>query len=135
MATWAELVRFIRRTYEVVRYEPEEVRIRLRFGGDIDEDERGQIMIIAHDTLEDTGDWAQIATPFALADQLDLRAVLEEVGNTIVVGNVVIMGDYLVLRHTVPLANLDDNEFVEPLHLVAEAAEQLELHFTGRDDF
>jgi hypothetical protein len=135
LVTWAELVKFIRRTYELVRVEPDEIRIRLRFGVDIDEAERGQVMIIAHEILDGRGDWVQIATPFARADEVDLRAVLEEAGSTLVVGNVVIMGDYVVLRHTVPLINLDDNEFVDPLHLVAAAAEQLEKHFTGRDDY
>lgn len=135
MATWAELATFIRRTYEVVRDEPDEIRIRLRFDADIDEAERGQVMIIAHETIAGAGDWVQIATPFAQADEVDLRAVLEEAGGTLVVGSVVIMGDYVVLRHTLPLINLDDNEFIEPLHLVAGAAEQFEKTFTGRDDF
>lgn len=135
MATWAELVKFIRRTYEIVRDEPDEIRIMLRFGLDIDEAERGQVMIIAHETIEGSGDWVQIATPFARVDEVDLRAVLEEAGNTLVVGNVVIMGDFLVLRHTLPLINLDGNEFVEPLNLLGGSAEQLEKHFTGRDDF
>jgi hypothetical protein len=67
--------------------------------------------------------------------EVDLRAVLEEVGNTTVVGGVAIIDEYVVLRHSLPLINLDINEFVDPLVLVTGSAEMLERQFHGRDDF
>jgi hypothetical protein len=77
----------------------------------------------------------QIATPFARVDEVDLLSVLTEVGNTLVVGGVVVMGEHVVLRHSLPLINLDINEFIDPLELVAGSAELLEQQFTGRDDY
>ncbi len=136
MADWGDLVAYIRHSYDVIRFEPNEVRIRVSFAKD--EDDllgRRQIMVVAHENLDQKEDWVQIATPFARVDQVDLRQVLTEVGDTIVVGGVAAMGDYLVLRHSLPLVNLDINEFHDPLHLVAAAAEQLERRFTGRDDY
>jgi hypothetical protein len=136
LADWGDLVAYIRHSYDVIRYEPDEVRIRVSFPSD--EDDllgRRQIMVVAHEILDQKEDWVQIATPFARIEQVDLREVLAEVGNTIVVGGVAAMGDYLVLRHSLPLINLDINEFTDPLNLVAAAAEQLELRFTGRDDY
>lgn len=136
MAEWGDLVAYIRQSYDVVHYEPDEVRIRVSFAQDEDDVQaRRQIMVVAHEVLDKKEDWVQIATPFALVGEVDLREVLTEAGNTMVVGGVVAMGDYLVLRHSLPLINLDINEFTDPLHLVASGAEQLEHRFTGRDEY
>ncbi len=136
MADWGDLVAYIRHSYDVIQYKPDEVRIRVSFAED-EEDLLGrrQIMVVAHEILDGREDWVQIATPFARTQQVDLHEVLTEVGNTIIVGGVVLMGDYVVLRHSLPLINLDINEFTDPLQLVASGAEELERRFTGRDDY
>ena len=136
MADWGDLVAYIRQTYDVIRYEPDEVRIRVSFARDPEDIlGRRQIMVVAHEILDQKEDWVQIATPFARVQEVDLHEVLTEVGNTIVVGGVALMGDYLVLRHSLPLINLDINEFTDPLDLVASGAEELERRFTGRDEY
>lgn len=134
MAEWADLVAFVRHEYRVVKDEPDEIRIRLSYG-DEDYEERAQTVVIAREVFDRREDWVQIATPFARVDQVDLTTVLTEIGNTIVVGGLVVMGDHLVLRHSLPLVNLDINEFTDPLELVAGSAEVLEQQFTGRDDY
>nr|WP_208407490.1 hypothetical protein [Amycolatopsis granulosa] len=111
------------------------MRIRIRFQSDPEEEERTQIVVIAREVLDRRDEWIQIATPFARVDEVDVAAVLAEVGHTTVVGGVVVMGEYLVLRHSLPLANLDLNEFVDPLALVTSSAELLEEQLTGRDDY
>jgi hypothetical protein len=135
LADWGDLVAYIRHTYDVVQYEPDEVRIRVSFAKDDDILGRRQIMVIAHEILDQKEDWVQIATPFARVEEVDLREVLTEVGDTVIVGGVVLMGEFVVLRHSLPLINLDINEFTDPLDLVASAAEELEHRFTGRDDY
>jgi hypothetical protein len=136
LADWGDLVAYIRQTYDVIQYKPDEVRIRVSFLKDEDDIiGRRQIMVVAHEILDQKEDWVQIATPFARLHQVDLQEVLSEVGDTIVVGGIVLMGDYVVLRHSLPLINLDINEFADPLDLVASGAEQLERRFTGRDDY
>lgn len=130
MATWDDLVAYVRQTYDVIREEDDEIRVRLTY-----EDQRTQDVVIVHEILDRKEDWVQIATPFARVDEVDLHAVLTEIGNTLVVGGAVVMGDYLVLRHSLPLLNLDINEFIDPLELVTGSAEVLEEQFTGRDDY
>ena len=137
MATWAELVGFIKTEYEVVGDDPDEIRILLRYLTD-DEDEksgRTQVVVVAREVLDRREDWVLIASPFARVQDVDLRTVLAEVGNSTVVGGVVIVGEYLVLRHSLPLVNLDINEFVDPLELLTGSAEMLERQFVGRDEF
>ncbi|SED61038.1 hypothetical protein SAMN04489727_8571 [Amycolatopsis tolypomycina] len=135
MAEWGDLVAYIRESYRVVRDEPDEIRIRLVFGDDPDTEQRAQIVVIAREILDQREDWVQIATPFARHEQVDLLEVLTEVGDAIVVGGLAVMGEHVVLRHSLPLINLDINEFTDPLELVAGAAELLEQQFTGRDDY
>jgi hypothetical protein len=134
VASWHDLVRFIRHEYRVVRDEPEEIRIRIAYGDDGYE-ERAQVVVVAREVLDKQEEWVQIATPFARVDEVDLRRVLEEIGNTTVVGGAAVMGDHLVLRHSLPLMNLDINEFIDPLEMVTGSAELLEQHFTGRDEY
>jgi len=137
VATWAELVAFIRTEYEVIGDDPDEIRILVRYRTDDEDDLSGrtQVVAVAREVLDRREDWVQIASPFARVHEVDLRAVLEEVGNTTVVGGVAIVGEYVVLRHSLPLVNLDINEFVDPLVLVTGSAEMLERHFIGRDEF
>lgn len=135
MADWADLVGYIRHEYRVILDEPDEIRIRMSFGDDAETEGRAQVMVIAREVFDQREDWVQIATPFARVDEVDLLSVLTEVGNTLVVGGVVVMGEHVVLRHSLPLINLDINEFIDPLELVAGSAELLEQQFTGRDDY
>lgn len=135
MAEWADLVGFIRQQYRVVRDDPDEIRIRIVFGADAYTEGRAQVMVIAREVFDHREDWVQIATPFARVDEVNLYHVLREAGASLVVGGVVVMGEHLVLRHALPLLNLDLNEFVDPLELVAGSAELLEQQFTGRDDY
>lgn len=137
MASWRELQNYIRANYRVTRDEPEEMRIRVRFQSKDPEDEpdRTQAVVIAREVLDKREEWVQIATPFAKAAEVDLHAVLDEIGNTTVVGGACIMGEYLVLRHSLPLMNLDINEFTDPLELVTASAETLEEQITGRDEY
>lgn len=135
MATWRDLVTFIRREYEIMRDEPDEIRIRIHYGEPEDREQRTQMVVVAREVLDGREDWIQIACPFARLEQVDLVRVLTEVGATTVVGGIVLMGPYLVLRHSLPLLNLDINEFVDPLEMVTGAADDLEEMFTGRDDF
>ena len=135
MADWADLVGYIRHEYRVILDDPDEIRIRMSFGDDAETDGRAQVMVIAREIFDQREDWVQIATPFARVAEVDLLSVLTEVGNTLVVGGVVVMGEHVVLRHSLPLINLDINEFIDPLELVAGSAELLEQQFTGRDDY
>lgn len=130
MATWADLVTFVRSEYRVTKVDTDEVRLLLEF-----EDERRQMVILAREVLDKREEWVQIASPCGKADEVDLRQLLAELGETSVVGGAVIMGDYVVLRHALPLENLDINEFVDPLALIAGTADQIEERYVGGDGY
>ncbi len=129
MATWEDLVRFIRTEYRVTRVEPDEIRVVVEF-----EDERAQMVIVAREVLDHRDEWVQIASPCGKAAEVDLGQLLAELGDTTVVGGAVIMGDYVVIRHSLPLENLDINEFVDPLAMSAGTADLIEERYVGGGD-
>ena len=131
MATWNDLVQFVRTEYQVVSLKPDEIRIEIEF----EEDERTQVMIVVREVLDRRYEWVQIATPIGLAADVNLHELLTKIGQTTVACGAVIMGEHVVLRHSLPLENLDINEFVDPLQLIAAAADELESEFFGGDNY
>ncbi|HEY0498525.1 MAG TPA: hypothetical protein VGD48_22485 [Kutzneria sp.] len=130
MATWGDLVAFVRSEYQVIDQTADEVSIYVEF-----DDERSQVIWLSHEVLDGKEDWVQIASPCGMASKVDLAALLKEVGHTTVVGGVAIVGEHVVLRHALPLENLDINEFTDPLTLLAGTVDTLEEQFSGGDSF
>jgi hypothetical protein len=132
VATWDELAEYVRAEYEVISDKPGEIRLLYTFDEDND---RTQVMIVAREELDRKYEWVQIATPLGLARSVDLHTLLEAIGNTTVSGGAAIMGEHIVIRHSLPLENLDINEFTDPLTLIAGAADELESEFFGGDEY
>ncbi|WP_436497376.1 hypothetical protein [Actinokineospora sp. HUAS TT18] len=135
MATWADLAQYVNETYDVISEDQEEIRILFNFEAYDEEDERTQVVVLAREVLDKQHEWVQIASPIGLADKVDLKALLTEVGHTSVACGVAIMGDHVVLRHSLPLQTLDLHEFVDPMTLLAGTADQLEEIFFGGDKY
>jgi hypothetical protein len=130
VATWGDLVAFVRSEFRVTRVEPGEIRIELEF-----DDERRQAVIVQREVLDKREEWVQIASPCGKAAEVNLLGLLTELGNAAVVGGAVVMGEYVVIRHSLPLENLQINEFVDPMTLLAGTADELEEMFTGGDGY
>ncbi|GAA0538967.1 hypothetical protein GCM10011581_06060 [Saccharopolyspora subtropica] len=139
MATWEDLAEFVRAEYQLAEDEDTEYRIIEDSGEEIRilveyDDNRSQIVILCREVLDGREDWVQVVSVVGRADEIDLRKLLEEIGQTSVVCGAVIIGDHVVLRHSLPLVNLDINEFTDPLNFVAETADHLEELLLGGDD-
>jgi hypothetical protein len=131
MATWDDLMAFVRTEYQVVSQTPDEIRLEFAW----EDEDRTQVMIVAREELDRKYEWVQILTPIGLAKDVDLHALLTAIGHTTIACGAAIMGEHVVLRHSLPLENLDINEFVDPLTLIAGAADNLESEFFGGDDY
>lgn len=130
MAAWGDLVAYVRSEYDIVRDKPDELRVLIEY-----EDRRSQVIMICREVLDHREDWVQIASVCGLAADVDLHQLLKELGETSVVCGMVIMGEHVVLRHALPLANLDINEFTDPLTFVADTADHVEALFFGGDGY
>jgi hypothetical protein len=132
VATWDELAEYVRTEYDVVSESPGEIRLLYTFDEDSD---RTQVMVVAREELDQKYEWVQIATPIGLAKKVDLHRLLEAIGQTTISGGAAIIGEHIVIRHSLPLMNLDIHEFTDPLALIAGAADELESEFFGGDDY
>ncbi|MDQ3577458.1 MAG: hypothetical protein M3443_07620 [Actinomycetota bacterium] len=136
MVIWDDLAEYVRAEYEVLSEEEgDEIRILFGFEHHDEDDERTQVIILSREVLDERHEWVQIATPVGLAASVDLRALLTEVGHSSIACGAAIMGEHVVLRHSLPLATLDIHEFVEPLSLLAGTADQIEEAFFGGDNY
>lgn len=128
MANWAQLKGYIHDKYKVHTDDGDILRLDFRFG-----DGRSQVVFVEYRTLLDGGeDWIHIESAIGRRDGVDLHRALAEV-ETLMCGGLSQVGDFVTLRHAVPLANLDLNEFERPLHLVTGTADEMEKLFSPVD--
>ena len=129
MSTWADLVTYVHSNYKVSDESQNSIKLVFETGN-----LRSQVVVLWHLTLERGEEWVQIESPFGELGQVDLNAALQHVGNT-VCGGLALVGNLVTFRHSLPLANININEFEGPLHMVTGTADQLERTLTGGDRF
>jgi hypothetical protein len=130
MLTWFQIKDHLSCTYEISTDQGSFVKLVVPV-----DDRRSQVVFVNEQLATDgQGEWLHIESPFARVYAVDLPAVLAEVGN-LVCGGLSLMGDYLTIRHSLPLATLELREFEQPLALVSTAADRLEQQFVGADIF
>lgn len=128
MASWDDLMSFVRVRYEIMRQVEGELWFNLPTPGD-----RTQIVLVKRVTGEDDHPWAQITSPIGRVGQIDLAKMLERAGESIAGG--AIADDGLVLfRHSIPLGDTELDGFDRSFRLVVDVADQLELELTGADE-
>jgi hypothetical protein len=130
MATWSDLIGYVRSNYKIADEQPGMVKMIFET-----ENLRSQVVLLWRRTLMDGNEeWLQIESPFAETESVNLREALEEMGRA-VCGGMAIVSNYVTVRHAVPLANLNINEFERPLILVTSTADYLEQKLAGGDKY
>lgn len=127
MATWDDLVTWIRVRYEVIAQSDEALTFRLTVGED-----RGQRVYVRHRGQVAGHDWIQVESPIARLDDIDARRLLELAEDTVAGGAAAVDG-VAVFRHAAPLEGLSPAQFEGPFRMVTEAADALEHRLTGTD--
>ncbi|WP_433532888.1 hypothetical protein ACQPYA_13305 [Micromonospora sp. CA-263727] len=130
MATWANLATYVRSNYKISDERHDMIKLVFETGN-----LRSQVVLLWHVTLADGAEeWVQIESSFGELNSVNLVQALREVGDT-VCGGMSVLGDLVTFRHSVPLLNLNINEFERPLALVTSTADRLEQLLTGADRF
>lgn len=129
MASWDDLVLWVRVRYEVMAQNADSLTFRLPTGED-----RDQLVYVRHRGAVDGHDWMQIESPIAKLDQIDARRLLE-LAEDAVVGGAAAVNGIAVFRHAAPLEDMSFAEFEGPFRLVTETADRLEQQLTGADHF
>lgn len=129
MASWDDLVLWVRVRYEVMAQDADNLTFRLPTTED-----RDQLVYVHHRGEVDGHDWIQIESPIARLDAIDARRLLELAEEAVVGGAVAVRGT-AVFRHAAPLEDLTFAEFEGPFRLVTETADRLEQQLTGADHY
>lgn len=128
MASWDDLVSFVRMRYEIMRQVDGDLWFNLPTTGD-----RTQIVAVRQVTGSDGHPWVQITSPMGRVAEIDLGLMLELAGKS-VVGGAIAEDGLALFRHSIPLADTELGGFDRPFRLVVEVADRLELELTGRDE-
>lgn len=133
MANWQQVKQYIQENY-VVSQELDHT-LKLEFSNDAG---RTQLVFLTYEALMGGSEgWLNIESPVGRTEEIDLRAVLAEAGKLVCGGLGAWAHDpqVLVMRHAVPLENLDTNELESPMKLVTATADKLEQQFTSEDRY
>ncbi|MGD9987902.1 hypothetical protein [Pseudonocardia sp.] len=128
MASWDDLVSYVRVRYEIMRQHEQELWFNLPTTG-----ERTQLVVVRQVVGDDGHTWAQISSPICRVAEVDLMELLSLAGAS-VVGGVVAVDGVAVFRHSVPLGDANLASFDRPFRHVADVADDLEEKLTGRDE-
>lgn len=130
MASWIHIRDYLRANFKIAEDDGE--RMSLVFET---HERRSQLVVVEKSGMEAFDEeFATVWSPIADARSVDPGAVLRA-ASEYVIGGVVQYDDMLVLRHAVPLSNLDINELIGPLEVVVHCADQLEERFAASDAF
>lgn len=129
MATWSDLVTHVESNYKISA--KKDGMLVLDFLTD-EASSRSQMVFIWHTPTEGGSDWAQVESPIARLDEVDLRAAIKLVAGKVCGGLSSVQG-LLTIRHGIPLANLDANEIADPIASIVDTADAMEKELTGAD--
>lgn len=127
MADWNALRGYIKSNYKIA----EDGLDSLKLVFDVDGSRTQAVRITK---MGDSG-WAEISTAVCREDEISPRDALLRNGKMIVGGLALQPASGLVIfRHAFPLANLDPDEFEEPLLLAVNYGDRLERELSGGGD-
>ena len=75
----------------------------------------------------------RVDSPIGKLDEINLTEAVRRAGD-LTCGAIASVADWVTLRDSFPLANLDTNEFEAPLHLVTGTADEFERELAGGVD-
>jgi hypothetical protein len=129
MASWDDLVSFVRMRYEIMRqHDDGELWFTIPTTG-----ERTQIVGVRSVIGEDGHPWVEITSPVGKAAELDLARLLTLAGRA-EAGGVVAVDGVVLYRHSIPLDDTALDGFERPFRLVVTVADSLEHDLTGTDE-
>ena len=129
MASWDDLMSYVRVRYEIMRQTEGELWFNLPTTG-----ERTQLVVVRLVTGEDDHPWAEITSPVGKTEDLDLAKLLVMAGRS-VAGGAIATDGVVMFRHSIPLDDTELNGFERPFRLVVTVADKLEHELTGTDAY
>jgi hypothetical protein len=129
MPTWGEIQTYARTKYKLSQDEPEKFSLIFAY-----DDGRTQQIRVRKFTAYDQ-DWIEFGTPVCKESEMAPKVALKK-NSEFAIGALALSGELYVMLYSIPLANMDIEEFELPLHVLAGTADNLEQNFSaGNDEF
>jgi hypothetical protein len=128
MATWTALKSYIKDNYDMDADNGDSVKLTLRT-----KQGRSQTVYVSHTLSNSEIEFATIASPVGAVGAVDVTELLHLLDQHLV-GGAAIIESNVVVRHAVPLAQLQPDEFQVPLHMIARTADAMEKELLGTDE-
>lgn len=129
MATWQELVGFVKSNYQIQAEEVGHLSLSFSTSG-----LRSQMIHLFMEEDSLGNEWMTIGSAIGTVGHGNLESVLG-LANQKICGGLVIVDDVVVVRHCAPLKNADPDEVTLPIGFVANIADELEQIYSGKDVF
>jgi hypothetical protein len=130
MSDWNALRHYIKTEYKVDSDEGDLLKLIFQF-----EDGRNQLVIVEKAGEVGNSEWALISTAVCEEGDIDPRDALVKSSEMIVGGLALIDGGPVIYRHSIRLADLDPDEFDEPLKVAAALGDRLEGELSAADNY
>jgi hypothetical protein len=129
MTTWAHLRGYIENNYKIAADDGDRLSLLCNVG-----DMRSQLLIVYSVEQKDGTEWFFIESGIGKVGQVDLLDAARTI-NGLVCGALAVSGDYVIVRHSAPVADLNAEEFEKPFWSIAHTADELERRLVGGDSF
>src|SRR5262249_35916867 len=129
MATWEGLRSYIKSNYVIGMDEPEVLGLDFTL-----DDDRSQKVLVRKMMLG-PDEWVEIATPVCQESELSARDPLVRNAQMVVGGLALDSDGTIYFRHSLPLKDLDIDEFVVPFHLAVSFGDELEREIVGANRY
>ncbi|OJV81534.1 MAG: hypothetical protein BGO37_06245 [Cellulomonas sp. 73-92] len=127
MADWSDVTRFVHSRYKAEDVSASLMKLLFNTAG-----LRSQIVFLEHATNDSGAQWVKVNSPIGTSAEVDVRRAAEIVADMLV-GGIVVSGEYVYVTNAMPLQNLDANEIIEPLERVMSIADSIEAQLLGKD--
>jgi hypothetical protein len=96
---------------------------------------RSQLVQVFRREVPPFGEWAAVVSAFSQARPDTVANSVASLFDITPIGGVVQMGEYLFIRHVLPLEDVTSNQLEWAVRLVAVGADELERKLTGQDQY
>ena len=129
MAAWADLVRFVDRTYKYELLSDELLKLVFNVAN-----LRSQVVFIEHAFNDSQSEWCKVSSPIGKLDPSQIVYAAQRLGDMLL-GGLTMEDDMVYVTTAIPLLNIDANEITDSIDGVVNIADKLESDILGTDEY
>ena len=129
MAAWADLVRFVDRTYKYELLSDELLKLVFNVAN-----LRSQVVFIEHAFNDSQSEWCKVSSPIGKLDPSQIVYAAQRLGGMLL-GGLTMEDDMVYVTTAIPLLNIDANEITDSIDGVVNIADKIESDILGTDEY